>query len=62
LFLLKIHGWFYLLKEDIGQLHHKQVTNQVTKINRDIADLEEYQVCIIRKKNNNNNNIFFSLV
>jgi hypothetical protein len=48
--LLKIHGWFYLLQEDIGELRHKQVFNhdekQVTKINRDIADLEEYQVNI----------------
>jgi hypothetical protein len=48
LFLLKIRGWFYLLQEDIGELRHKQVPNQnekqVTKINRDIANLEEYQV------------------
>ena len=45
---LKIRGWFYLLQEDIGELRHKQVSNydekQVTKINRDIANLEEHQV------------------
>lgn len=49
--IFKIRGWFYLLPEDIGELRHKQVQNhdekQVTKINRDIADLEEYQVCNI---------------
>ncbi|CAF3772413.1 unnamed protein product [Rotaria magnacalcarata] len=46
----KIRGWFYLLQEDIGELRHKQVSNhdekRVTKINRDIVDLEEHQVCI----------------
>ncbi|CAF1083656.1 unnamed protein product [Rotaria sordida] len=52
----KIRGWFYLLPEDIGELRHKQVSNhdekQVTKINRDIADLEEHQFIILRGKNN----------
>ncbi|CAF1293163.1 unnamed protein product [Adineta steineri] len=50
-----IHGWFYLLQEDIGELRHKQVLNQldkqVTKINRDIADLEEYRFLISRGVN-----------
>ncbi|UJR22203.1 hypothetical protein I4U23_025267 [Adineta vaga] len=51
----KIEGWFYLLQEDIGELRHKQLTNQldkqVTKINRDIANLQEYQFTISRGTN-----------
>ena len=46
--VVQIRGWFYLLPEDIGELRHKQLPNsdekQVTKINRDVADLEEHQV------------------
>ncbi|CAF0771442.1 unnamed protein product [Adineta ricciae] len=51
----KIDGWFYLLPEDIGELRHQQVANQfdkqVTKINRDIANLQEYQFTISRGTN-----------
>ncbi|CAF3690517.1 unnamed protein product [Rotaria sp. Silwood1] len=53
----KIHGWFYLLPEDIGKLCHKQISNhnnekQITKINRNIVNLEEHQFIISRSKNN----------
>ncbi len=46
----QIRGWFYILQEDVGELRHKQVAahgekKHVTVINRDIADLEEHQVC-----------------
>ena len=50
------------MPEDIGEFRHKQVTNQderfVTKINRDIADLEEHQVG--GKERVNQSIIFFS--
>ena len=51
--VVQIRGWFYLLPEDIGELRHKQLPNsdekQVTKINRDVADLEEHQVRLLSR-------------
>ncbi|CAF0905128.1 unnamed protein product [Rotaria sp. Silwood1] len=47
-----IHGWYYILQEDVGELRHKHVPGHgekhVTSINRDIADLEEHQLIISR--------------
>ncbi|CAF1164205.1 unnamed protein product [Didymodactylos carnosus] len=52
----KVHGWFYLLQDDVGIFRHRKVIEHIEKhisaINRDVMKMEEHQIIIPRGQEN----------